>query len=246
MTTKKISASILAPALLLAGLFGALPSVASADSNSSNRIEVPTVSMNAEGKILVKQAKVTSVSGTTINASVTLGSGTLSFIVNTDTSTKFYSRAQSAGTLGDIAVGDMVTFGGNLQGSNLTVQALAVKDLTGVVSNATVGGKVETINASGLSVVLDKSGNDRKVTVQTNASTAITMNGAVLPFAQILVGDRVKATGSLSADGLTLTATSLTVSRPSVSETKNFNGFIKSWFKDDKGKGKGRDHAEDD
>lgn len=241
---QKISATVLAPALLLTAFFGMSPAVASADSKS--RVETPSVSMNAEGKILVKQAKVTSVSGAVINASITLGSGTLSFTVNTDSATKFYSRSQNTGALSDIAVGDMVTFGGNLQGSNLTVQALAVKDLTGTVTNATIHGKVESINTTGLSLVLDKSGNDRKVTVQTNSSTTISMNGAVLPFGQILAGDKIQANGSLSADGLVLTATSLTVSRPTVSENKNFNGFINSWFKDDKGKGKGRDHAEDD
>lgn len=250
--TQKLSASVLIPVMALAVLFGSMPSVASADSDSKSRIQVPSVAMSSEGKVLVKQAKVTSVSGTTINASVTLGSGTLAFTLNTDSATKFYNRTSAAGVIGDIAVGDMITFGGNLSGSGLTVQALAVKDLTGVVTNATVGGKVESINTTALSLVIDKSrsedGNDRKITVQTSASTNISMNGSALPFASIAGGDKVKAVGTLSADGLTLSATSLVVTRESVSQDKNFNGFINSWFKnkEDKNKGKGRDHAEDD
>jgi hypothetical protein len=71
------------------------------------------------------------------------------------------------------------------------------------------------------------------------------MNSATLPFASILAGDKVKAVGTLSADGLTLTATSLVITRPSVESSQNFNGFINSWFKGDKNNGKGRDHAED-
>ena len=242
MTTiaKKLSVSVLVPIMALAVVFGVMPSAASADSDSKSRIEAPSVAMSATGKVLVKQAKVTSVSGTTINASITLGSGTLSWAVNTDSVTKFYNRTGAAGVIGDIAVNDLITFGGELQGNGFTVKALAVKDMTGAVSNATIGGKVESVNATALSLVLDKSksenGNDRKTTVQTTTSTTITMNGAVLPFASILAGDKVKAVGTLSADGLTLSATSLVITRSSSSEDKNFRGFINSWFKGDKGK----------
>lgn len=249
MTTiaQRLSASVLVPIMALAVVFGVMPSIASADSNSNSRIEAPSVAMSTEGKVLVKQAKVTSVSGSVINASVTLGSGTLSWTVTTDSATKFYNRTGSAGVIGDIAVNDLITFGGDLQGNGFTVKALAVKDMTGVVTNATIGGKVESINTTALSLVLDKSrsanGNDKKITVQTSASTAISMNGSVLPFASILASDKVKATGTLSADGLTLSATTLVITRSSVSEDKNFKGFINSWFKGDKGKG--RDHAED-
>lgn len=240
---QKLSATALVPIMALAVLFGALPGIASADSDSKIRLlEAPSVAMNAEGKVLVKQAKVTSVSGATINASVTLGSGTLSWTVNTDSATKFYNRTGSAGAIGDIAVGDTITFGGNLSGNGLTVQAIAVKDLTGVVTNASVGGKVESVNTSALSLVLDKSrsdnGNDRKITVQTNAATTISLNGSALPFASILAGDKIKAVGTLSADSLTLSATSLVITRPSVSDDRNFKGFINSWFKGDKNKGK--------
>lgn len=233
--------------MALAVLFGSMPGIASATSSFRPLVEAPSVAMNADGKVLVKQAKVTGISGGVVSASITLGSGTLAWTVQTDAGTKFYNRTGAAGVIGDIAVGDLITFGGNLQGNGFTVQALAVKDMTGAVANATIGGKIESINATGLSLVLDKSrsdnGNDRKVTVQTNASTAISMDGAVLPFANILVSDKVKATGSLSADGLTLSASSLVITRSSVSDDKNFKTFINSWFKGDKGKG--RDHAED-
>ncbi|MBY0539366.1 hypothetical protein K2P56_02950 [Patescibacteria group bacterium] len=238
--TQKISASVLIPIMALATILGAAPAIASADSNSKSRIEAPSVAMSAEGKVLVKQAKVTSVSGATINASITLGSGTLSWVLNTDAGTKFYNRTGSTGVIGDIATGDLITFGGELQGNGFTVKALAVKDMTGVVTNASIGGKVESINTSALSLVLDKSrsdnGNDKKVTVQTSASTAISMNGSVLPFASILAGDKVKATGTLSADGLTLSATTLVITRSNGSEDRNFKGFINSWFKGGKEK----------
>ncbi|MBX9765304.1 hypothetical protein K2X83_01540, partial [Patescibacteria group bacterium] len=179
---QKLSASVLVPILALGVFFGAMPGIASADSDSKSRIQVPSVAMGSDGKVLVKQAKVTSVSGTTINASITLGSGTLSWVLTTDSATKFYNRTSAPRVIGDIAVGDMITFGGTLTGSGLTVQALAIKDLTGVVTNATVGGKVESINTTALSLVIDKSrsenGNNKKITVQTNASTAISMNGS--------------------------------------------------------------------
>ncbi len=244
---QKLSATALIPIMALAVLFGITPNIASADSNNSkSRIEAPSVAMGSDGKVLVKQAKVTSVSGAVINASITLGSGTLAFVVNTDTVTKFYNRNGATGVIGDIAVNDLITFGGNLTGTGLTVQALAVKDLTGTITNATISGKVDSISTSTTSFVLDKSksenGNDKKITVQTNASTTISLSGSALTFAQILTGDKVKAVGVLSADGLTLSATSLVITRPSIGNNQNFNGFINSWFKGDKNKGKGKDN----
>lgn len=233
--TKKISAAVLVPVMALAVLLGGMPATASADSNSKIRVEAPSIAVNADGKMIAKQAKVTSVSGSVINASVTLGSGTMNWTVNVDSATKFYNRTGSAGVLADIAVGDMITFGGTLEGSNLSVKAVAVKDMTGAVSNATLSGKAESVNSAGLSIVLDKSksvnGEDRKVVVQTNAATTITLNNVVALFSNILAGDKVKATGTLSADGTTLAATSLVVTRSSSSDDRNFNSFFKNWFK---------------
>ena len=247
--TRTLSLTVASSLLAAFALLAVLPLFASADSTSKHpSVDRPSVTINAEGKALIRGAKVSSLSGSTVNASLALGTSTLSFTVNTDGNTKFYNRLGKAGALSDIAVGDTITFGGSLEGTGLTVRAVAVKDFTGAVTNVTLSGKVDAINLSGLSFTMDKSksgnGMDGKITVQTNASTTITMNGAALPFASILAGDKAKATGNLNADGTVLSATTLEIVRPTTSNNANFNGFLNSWFKGDKRKGS--DHPEDD
>lgn len=213
--------------------FAFLPLFASADSDK--RTERPSVHMTAEGKALVRMAKVTSISGTTINASVTLGGASMPFSVETDATTRFYNKFGKAGAFADIAVGDSITFGGVLEGNGLTVQAVAVKDFTGAVMNVTLAGKINDLNSTALSFLLDKSksehGEDKKVTVQANASTTINLNGVLSAFASLMSGDKVKVTGNLNPEGTVLAAVKIDASRHSSSDNSNFKGFLNSWFK---------------
>lgn len=253
LTLKRLVAFPILGALMLS-LVSFAPTTAFATENSSTPAS-PSVSIT-NGKALVRGAKVASVSGTTINASVTWGTATLTWTINTDGATKYYNGLGNAGVFADIASGDSISFAGTISGNGLIVLATAVKDQTGSVSNATVNGKVQSVNATGLSLVISKGKDEHNqsgnLTVQTNASTIITMNGTTLPFASIALGDKVKATGLLSADRTMLTATALEVSRPTTLNNGNFNQFIKDFFKVDKESGKdknknrGRDHAEDD
>ncbi len=246
-TLKKIGNALAIP-LIISGLLlsslSLMPLYASANEGNNRSISVPaspTVSIT-NGKTLVRGAKVTSVSGSTINATVTWGSATLNWTVNTDAATKYYNRLGNTGSFADIAAGDSVSFAGTISGNGLIVLATAVKDQTGSVTNATMSGKVQSTSTGALSLVLTKGKDEHNqsptVTVQTNASTAITMNGTALPFASIQTGDKVKAAGLLSAEGSMLTATTLEITRPASINNGNFNQFIKDWFKGDRNKGK--------
>jgi hypothetical protein len=251
-TLQKIGNALAIP-LIIGGLLlsslSLMPLSASANEGNKTSLSTPaspTVSIT-NGKALVRGAKVTSVSGSTINATVTWGSSTLNWTVNTDSATKYYNRLGNTGAFADIATGDSISFAGTISGNGLIVLATAVKDQTGTVSNATISGKVSTINTGGLSFVMSKGKDEHSqsptITVQTNAGTTITLNGAGLSFASIQTGDKVKAVGLLNADGTLLTATSLVVTRPAPDTNNgNFNQFIKDWFKGDKGKGKGNDN----
>ncbi len=235
LTLKRFMALPILGAMMFS-LVSFAPAVASANEGAkvSSVIASPTVSM-ADGKALVRGAKVTSVSGSAVNASVTWGSTVLTFTLNTDSATKYYNRLGKAGAFADIASGDSISFAGNMSGNGFTILASAIKDLSGPVSNATVNGKVQSINIGGLSLVITRGADEHNqsptLTIQANGSTIITLNGATLPFASILVGDKVKATGTLSSDGATLAATSLAITRPAPEKNINFDQFIKGWFK---------------
>lgn len=242
------------PLLAALVLMSAIPAFASADSGKSERAflafssDRPSITANADGKALVRGAKVASVSGSDINVSVALGNATVTMTLKTDSATKLYNRAGRAETMSDIAVGDMVTAVGTLSGNGLSMNASAIKDFTGAVENVSLSGKIESINLSALSFFIDKSksgnGEDRKIEVKTTSSTSFTINGVASAFASLLQGDKVKIDGSLNADGSVLTATAVSATHVSASGNQNFQSFEKDFFKGDKGKG--RDHAEDD
>lgn len=250
---KKLSRILGVPLLAALVLVSSVPAFASADSGKSERsfpflsLERASFAANADGKTLVRGAKVTSVSGADINATLALGGATLNVTIHTDGSTKFYNRAGKTELISDIAVGDILTAGGTASGNGLTLNAAAIKDFTGAVENISVSGKIDSINLSALSFFLDKSrsgnGDDKKIEVKTTGGTAFTINGVASAFASLLQGDKVKVDGSLNAEGTILTATAVSATHVSASDNPSFNSFLKDFFKGDKGKG--RDHAED-
>ena len=242
------------PLLAALLMLSSVPALAFADSGKSERtfpflsLERASFAVNADGKALVRGAKVTGVSGADINATLALGGATLNITLHTDGATKFYNRAGKTELISDIAVGDILTAGGTVAGNGLTLNAAAVKDFTGAVENVSVSGKIDSINLSALSFFLNKSrsanGDDRKIEVKTSSTTAFTINGAASAFASLLQGDKVKVDGSLNAEGTVLTATAVSATHISASDNPSFNSFLKDFFRGDKGKG--RDHAEDD
>jgi hypothetical protein len=250
---KSLTRSLGIPLLAALLMLSSAPALALADSGKSDRtfpflsLERASFAANADGKALIRGAKVTGVSGADITATVALGSATLTMTLHTDSATKFYNRAGKTELISDIAVGDTVTAGGTMTGNGLTMNAAAVKDFTGAVENISVSGKIDSINLSALSFFLDKSksgnGDDKKIEVKTTGGTAFTINGVASAFASLLQGDKVKVDGSLNAEGTILTATAVSATHVSASNNPSFNSFLKDFFKGDKGKG--RDHAED-
>ena len=73
-----------------------------------------------------------------------------------------------------------------------------------------MGGKISSVNSANGSFVITKG--DRSVTVQTNASTTIMVNGtATTTLASVQAGDEVKVSGTPNADGSVITATKVVV-----------------------------------
>lgn len=224
-----------------------LPIIASANEGNGKRGENRSaatqrveVAINASGNVLVRGAKVTGISGSTLTVTTTAGASTLSWAVTTDSSTAFVTSAGSGSSLAQISVGDTVSFAGALTGTGLSVKATAVKDWTVGASQRSISGTVASVNSASTSLVLGN-GNGRdndndkdektRATIQLTGNTVIMQNGATTTFASIQTGDKVKATGTMNADGTVLTATSVTVTRPAANfGNDDFAKKIRAWF----------------
>jgi hypothetical protein len=131
--------------LVLAFLAGAvIASPAKADNNTSensfvnaeaslkadfvNKIENSVgVVMGPNGTLRVLGAKVTSVSGSDINATAAFGNSSMSFVVKTDADTKLNGKALSdSSVLSGLKAGDRISFAGTIassSSSSLTIDA---------------------------------------------------------------------------------------------------------------------------
>ena len=244
--TKKFSAGVASVAV--ASVLAFLPVVASANEgnrgdkneNRSAATQRVEVAINASGNVLVRGAKVTGISGSTLTVTTTAGASTLSWAVTTDGSTAFVTSVGAGSSLAQISVGDTVSFAGALTGTGLSVKATAVKDWTLGASQRSISGTVTSVNSANTSLTLgngngkdnDNDKDDKtRVIIQLTGSTVIMLNGATTTFASIQTGDKVKATGAMNADGAVLTATSVTVTRPAVNfGNDDFGMRIKAWF----------------
>ena len=243
--TRTFSAGIAAVAVASALAF--LPVIASANEGKSNKGENRSaatqrveVAINASGNVLVRGAKVTGISGSTLTVTTTAGASTLSWAVTTDGSTAFVTSAGAGSSLAQISVGDTVSFAGVLTGTGLNVKATAVKDWTIGANQRSSSGIVTGVNGTSTSLTLgngngkdndnDKD-NKTRATIQLTGSTVIMLNGATTTFAAIQTGDKVKATGTMNEGGTVLTATSVTVTRPAVNfGNDDFAKKIREWF----------------
>ncbi len=231
--TKKFGVGVASVAI--ASAFALLPVIALADNDKNEKstslrsaIQRVEVAIGDAGNVLVRGAKVTGISGSTLTVTTTAGASTLSWAVTTDSSTAFVTSGGSGSSLAQISLGDTVSFAGALTGTGLSVKATAVKDWTLGVNERSLSGTVQSVNSAGTSLVVS---NDNKPTVQFTGSTVITLNGATTTFASILVGDKVKATGTMNAGGTILTATAVTVTHPRANLGNDDLGKrIKAWF----------------
>lgn len=237
-----------AASIAVASILAFLPVIAAADEGRGTRdirgtrplAQRVEIAITDAGNVLVRGAKVTGITGSTLTVTTTAGSSTLSWAVTTGTSTAFVTSTGSASSLGAISVGDTVSFAGMLSGNGLSVNATTVKDWTLGVRERSITGPVRSINSTSTSLVLGNgngkdNGNERdnrsRVTVQLTGSTTIMLGGATSTFASIQTGDKVKATGTMNAEGTVLTATSVSVTRPTVRlDTDEFRKKMKEWF----------------
>lgn len=115
----------------------------SRDGNRGNRAEIERVHrvnpalevfINHNGKVLVRGAVVTATSSSAINATTSFGSTTLPWIIKLASTTEFVPHhRRGVSSVADIAVGDVISFKGQLNASatTLTVDVRVVKNWSG-------------------------------------------------------------------------------------------------------------------
>lgn len=153
------------------------------------------VHISNEGTALVRGAKVTSVGSSTINATQTWGSYSQSWVVKVGPGTEFTRRYGGASSLGEITVGDYVSFSGPLDSTQSVgmVNAKVVKDFSIQKVNTSFSGTVASVNASSTTFVLTtkERGN---IVVQVSNTTTIKKGSFNASFSDITVGQKISKT----------------------------------------------------
>jgi len=181
-------------------------------------------------KIVVNNDNNVNVHGATVTATSTSGftattvTPPLTFIVQTDASTKFNFKGMGNGTLADLAIGDTVNFRGvALSGtttSTWTVQATHVEDKTmhpkppkppkPPVGPLSLKGEVQSVSTTAGTFVMF--GGNGTTTVSVSGSTTIKdEDGNTLTLAGITAGSEVKAHGTMSTSTNIFVATRVVV-----------------------------------
>lgn len=164
------------------------------------------VHLTADGKALVRGAKVTAVSTSTITATTGWGSSTILWNVATDSETKFIERSSGKSAIADIKVGDTISFQGKLDTSiaaPLTVRASAVKNWSReAAAKTTLQGTAKTALASTTlpsSFVLSSGNTDYRVNI-TSGTSILDVFWLNTPVTSIKAGDTVRVYGAVNAD----------------------------------------------
>ncbi|MEK7514661.1 MAG: hypothetical protein AAB587_02455 [Patescibacteria group bacterium] len=163
------------------------------------------IQINDNGRVLVRGAKVTGISGTTINGSTAFGSTTVVWTVKTDDSTNFVNKGGKNFGLGDISVGDIMSFSGKLDltASSLTVNAKQVKNWSKNAINFekhVFSGILQTAPASTTPTSFVFAVGSTNYTVNVPVGISILgKNWLALPIASYVVGDKVNVYGAIQS-----------------------------------------------
>ncbi len=174
------------------------------------------VHFSDNGNVLVRGAKVTSVSGSTVNATTSWGALSLNWTVNTTSSTNMLRRNGGKMALADIVVGDFVSFSGTATASSsnsVTVNATALKNwsLTNVKTRSSIEGSVKSVaSASVPTTMVVTTENNKDYTVSLSANTSLVNNAwLATPLASFAVAQKVNVYGAVNDSTLTVNPTTV-------------------------------------
>jgi hypothetical protein len=172
----------------------------------------PQVQIGPNGRVLVRGAKVTAISGSDIDAQVTWGSYVADWNVDASDA-KILQRSGGNSALSQIAVGNTISFSGMLDTSesSATVSADVVKnwsvnqDDDDAPFKATLQGELKAMGSSTAPTTLTVEVKDTDYTVNISAATAIlNRNWIAMSLANFALGDTIRFYGDI--DGMTAEA----------------------------------------
>jgi hypothetical protein len=213
--------------------------------NAAHAAEVASsLTIAPTGQVIIKGARVTGISGSTIFAETGWGKARIAFTVQTSGSTRFFPDMGSTYALGAIEKGHTISFSGMLLGSlaKPTIAATVVKDAELLRDAVSVVGTVESVDAKSGSFVLRAT--DDETIVLVPAGAIMSRDGNYARVADIQVGDSGKATGTLDTTAGTLRASRVTIvaaqdeSLPEVPNTGGKESLVASiiaWLKGSRG-----------
>lgn len=174
------------------------------------------VEIKNDGTAVLRGAKVTAISGSTLTVTETLGTTTLSWTVTTTGTTKFEAKNGSSIALASIAVGDTITVKGALvSGSSLTLTATLVRDITKVPTPPPAATNAQQIFEGTLSVLPGTSlpttltlsiGSTAQAVNLSTSTTVLNTAWAPVTLALFQTGDRVRVFGYVPTGSTTVTA----------------------------------------
>ena len=156
-----------------------------------------SLTINEHGRVSLQGAKVVSVDGSTINATISWG-GSASFagVIKTDGSTEFLRRSGGKTSLSEIMPGHYINVEGMLDtsASKPTVVAKVVRDWSVVKTEINPFGVVSSIDAVAKTFVL-RTEERGDVKVSTNEKTIFTKANITSTFSTLKVGDMLSVNG---------------------------------------------------
>lgn len=196
----------------LVAMLIATPALALADSGKRDDNSRPhaggsslEIMINDNGKTVVRGAKVTNVSGSTVTAQTIWGASSITWTVRTDSDTNFLRKSGTNAGIADIAVGDYVSFSGMLSsGSAFTVDADVVKNWSLSENRTAITGTVTAHDNDSLTIATMNRGN-----VEVAITSSTKFSGSIDALADITTNSRVVVLGSYNADTKVLTATEI-------------------------------------
>lgn len=165
-----------------------------------------------DGTVLVRGAKVTAVSSSTISATQTWGSSVLNWTVNASGVREVVMRGDENANISQIKIGDYVSFKGMIDatGAQFTVNATIIKDWSlqqtqALLEKRIFEGTLKSVNGTAVPASIIATVGNTDYTVNISSTTTI-LNTLWSPigFSQLKVGDHIRIYGAVEANNMTV------------------------------------------
>ncbi|MCE9643631.1 hypothetical protein K8Q93_00040 [Candidatus Parcubacteria bacterium] len=157
------------------------------------------------GEVIVRGARISAISGTTLTAVATLGNTSMTWTVLTDSTTHFVTKGDKNTALSGLKVGDSVSFSGKLATAAFSVNAKVVKDwsvttTTPALERHVFEGKLTALSTTTLPTSLTFSAGSKIYTALVPQGTEI-LNAlwATTTLNRFSAGDTIRVFGTLQS-----------------------------------------------